>query len=298
MEPMTTGDALVSRQLTVRRDSFALREVDIRVPRGYVTGLVGPNGAGKTTFLKSALGLLAPTSGEVTVLGHPAGSAAAQDRIGVVLDRTAAAPEWRVETIGKRIGKLYRRWDEQQYRHLLDRFDGPLRNRVDGLSRGQTVKLSIAIALSHDPEILVLDEPTSGLDPVSRRDLADIIREFMLDPTHTTVFSTHITSELDDLADWIVVLNAGTVVFDGMLHELHEQYAIVRGAGPLPAAARAATIGARFDAQGGYEALIRVDDTAKFGGDVVIDGASTDDIVVHFAEHSHSTSQPGSEVAA
>jgi ABC-2 type transport system ATP-binding protein len=298
MEPMTTGDALVSRQLTVRRDSFALREVDIRVPRGYVTGLVGPNGAGKTTFLKSALGLLAPTSGEVTVLGHPAGSAAAQDRIGVVLDRTAAAPEWRVETIGKRIGKLYRRWDEQQYRHLLDRFDVPLRNRVDGLSRGQTVKLSIAIALSHDPEILVLDEPTSGLDPVSRRDLADIIREFMLGPTHTTVFSTHITSELDDLADWIVVLNAGTVVFDGMLHELHEQYAIVRGAGPLPAAARAATIGARFDAQGGYEALIRVDDTAKFGGDVVIDGASTDDIVVHFAEHSHSTSQPGSEVAA
>jgi len=295
---MTTGDVLVSRQLTVRRNSFALRAVDIRVPRGYVTGLVGPNGAGKTTFLKSALGLLAPTSGEVTVLGHPAGSAAVQDRIGVVLDRTTAAPEWRVETIGRRIGKLYRRWDEQQYRGLLDRFDVPPRNRVDGLSRGQTVKLSIAIALSHDPEILVLDEPTSGLDPVARRDLADIIREFMLDPAHTTVFSTHITSELDDLADWIVVLNSGTVVFDGMLHELHEKYAIVRGAGPLPAAARAAAIGARFDAQGGYEALIRVDDTAKFGGDVVIDGASTDDIVVHFAEHSHSTSHPGSEVAA
>ncbi|MEO7123930.1 MAG: ABC transporter ATP-binding protein [Lacisediminihabitans sp.] len=295
---MTMDNALAMRQLTVRRDSFTLKDVDLQVPSGYVTGVVGPNGAGKTTLLKTALGLLTPRSGEVTVLGHPAGSKEVQDRIGVVLDRATVAPEWRVGTIGRRIGRLYRRWDEQQYRGFVDRFGIPLRNRVDALSRGQAVKLSIAIALAHNPEILILDEPTSGLDPVSRRDLADVIREFMVDPAHTTVFSTHITSELDDLADRIIVLNAGTVVFDGMLHDLHEKYVMARGPAPLPASARAVAIGARFDSQGGYEALIRIEDTAKFGQDAVIEEASTDDVVIHFAGHSQAKPFLGSEAAA
>ncbi|BDZ52032.1 ABC transporter ATP-binding protein [Frondihabitans sucicola] len=279
-----TDDAVVIRQLSIRRDSFALRDVDLSVPTGYVTGLVGPNGAGKTTLLKSVLGLLAPDTGDVTVLGDAAGGDAVNNRVGVVLDRISAAPEWRVRSVGRRIGRLYHRWDETFFRTLVARFGLPERNRVDALSRGQTVKLSLAMALARRPELLVLDEPTSGLDPVARRELADIVREFMLDPGHTVLFSTHITAELDDLADRIIVVNDGTVAYDGMLHELHERFAVARGSGALSERARASGIGLLSDSSGGYEVLIRSADTALFDADVVIDDASTDDVVVHFAE--------------
>jgi ABC-2 type transport system ATP-binding protein len=283
MEPEMTGEAVEVRHLTVRRDSFALENVAISVPTGYVTGLVGPNGAGKTTLLKTLLGLLTPDLGEVRVLGAAPGSEAAQSRVGVVLDQLAAAPEWRVDSIGRRIGRLSRRWSDDVFQSFLARFDLPTRNRVDALSRGQTVKLSLAVALARRPDLLILDEPTSGLDPVARRELADIVREFMLDPGHTVLFSTHITAELDDLADRVVVLNAGTVAFDGMLHDLHERYAVARGSEPFPDAARRSAIGILTDSSRGYEALIPVSDSALFGADVVLDEATTDDIVVHFA---------------
>ncbi|WP_186317805.1 ABC transporter ATP-binding protein [Curtobacterium sp. 9128] len=280
-----TMNAVSVQGLTKQRDAFALRDVTMTVPSGYVTGLVGPNGAGKTSLLKSMLGLLTPDAGTVQVLGgDPAAHPGARDRVGVVLDRVTAAPEWRVGTIGRRIGRLYAHWDESTWRDLLDRFGLPVGNRVDALSRGQTVKLSLAMALAHDPDLLVLDEPTSGLDPVARRELADLIREYMTDPGHSVLFSTHITAELDDLADHIVVLNAGRVVFAGMLDELHDRFAVVRSSTPITPGVRTAAIGARTGPSGGYEALIRTDDTAAFGSDVVIDQATTDDVVVHFAE--------------
>lgn len=285
MERTMTMNAVSVQGLTKQRDAFALRDVTMTVPSGYVTGLVGPNGAGKTSLLKSMLGLLTPDAGTVQVLGgDPAAHPGARDRVGVVLDRVTAAPEWRVGTIGRRIGRLYAHWDESTWRDLLDRFGLPVGNRVDALSRGQTVKLSLAMALAHDPDLLVLDEPTSGLDPVARRELADLIREYMTDPGHSVLFSTHITAELDDLADHIVVLNAGRVVFAGMLDELHDRFAVVRSSTPITPGVRTAAIGAGTGPSGGYEALIRTDDTAAFGSDVVIDQATTDDVVVHFAE--------------
>jgi ABC-2 type transport system ATP-binding protein len=140
------------------------------------------------------------------------------------------------------------------------------------------------MALAHRPELLVLDEPSGGLDPVARRDLADILREFMLDPNHTVLFSTHITSDLDDLADHVIVLTAGRVAYTGMLDDLHERFAIVRGRAPFPENARPTAIGLRVESSGRYEALIRTEDTALFGSDAVIEAASTDDVVVHFAE--------------
>lgn len=288
---MMEQNAAVVDGLSKQRGTFTLHDVDMHLPTGYVTGLVGPNGAGKTTLISALLGLVRPDSGTVSLFGDgPAGAGAARDRIGVVLDRITAAPEWRAGSIGKRIGGLYTRWDEAFFQELLQRFEIPVHNRVDALSRGQSVKLSLAMALAHRPELLVLDEPSSGLDPVARRDLADIIREFVVDPSHTVLFSTHITSELDDLADFVVLLNAGRIAYSGMLDELHERFAVVRGRAPFPDAARPSMIGLRFEPSGRYEGLIRADHTHWFGPDVVIDPASTDDIVVHFAEHARSGS--------
>ncbi|SBN61614.1 ABC-2 type transport system ATP-binding protein [Curtobacterium sp. 9128] len=290
MEPTLTDTAIAVRSLHRRQGTFALHDVDVTVPAGLVTGLVGPNGAGKTTLVKSILGLVGTDSGSVGLFGTGSPQdAAVRERIGVVLDQVSAAPEWKVGAVGRYAGLLYERWDDRRFRDLLDRYDVPAGNRVGGLSRGQTVKLSLAMALAHDPELLVLDEPSSGLDPVARRELADTIREFVLDPGHTVLFSTHITEELDDLADHLVVLAGGTVAYEGAVDELHERFAVVRGAGPFPEVARPSTIGVRHDASGRWEGLIRSDDTAWFGPDVVIDQATTDDVVVHLAEGTRST---------
>lgn len=290
MEAALNDDAISIRGVRKQQGTFALRDVDVTVPTGFVTGLVGQNGAGKTTLVKSVLGLVGVDAGTITLFGDADPlDAAVRDRIGVVLDQVTAAPEWRVGSVGKRVGLLYRRWDERLFRDLLDRYDVPVGNRVGGLSRGQTVKLSLAMALAHHPDLLVLDEPSSGLDPVARRHLADTVREFVLDPGHTVLFSTHITAELDDLADHVVVLDHGEVAFAGALDDLHERFAVVRGAGAFPEAARSATIGLRNDPSGRWEGLIRVDDTVAFGPEVVIDRATTDDVVVHFAEHREPT---------
>ena len=287
MVPNLIDAAVAVRSLHKQQGAFALHDVDVTAPTGLVTGLVGPNGAGKTTLVKTVLGLVRADRGSITLFGnrYPA-DAAVHDRIGVVLDQATAAPEWRVGSVGRYVGLLFRRWDDRRFRDLLDRFDVPVGNRVGGLSRGQTVKLSLAMALAHDPELLVLDEPSSGLDPVARRELADTIREFVLDPGHTVLFSTHITEELDDLADHLVVLAGGAVAYEGGVDELHDAFAVVRGAGPFPEAAGPSTIGLRRDSTGRWEGLIRSRDTAWFGPDVVIDRASTDDVVVHVAQDS------------
>ncbi|SDS66907.1 ABC transporter ATP-binding protein [Microlunatus soli] len=294
METTLTETAVLTQGLQKSRGTFALREVDLRIPTGFVTGLVGPNGAGKTTLIKCLLGLVEPDAGCVNLFGtEPAANVGIQERVGVVLDRITAAPEWRAGSIGRRIGGLYTHWDEPLFTELLHRFEVPTGNRVDALSRGQTVKLSFAMALAHHPELLILDEPSSGLDPGARRELTDTIREFMIDPSHTVLFSTHITSDLDDLADHVVVLNAGTVAYTGMLDELHEQFAVVRGQAPFPEAARPSTIGLRIETSGRYEGLIRVEDTSWFGPETVIDAASTDDIVVHFGEQARADAAAG-----
>lgn len=285
MEATLTTAAVDIHGLRKQRDRFSLGDIDLQIPTGYITGLVGPNGAGKTTLIKSLLGLIEPDAGTVSLFGDaPSGSVTARNRIGVVLDRITAAPEWRAGSVGHRIGSLYTQWDESLFQELLGRFDIPGDNRVDALSRGQTVKLAFAMALAHHPDLLVLDEPSSGLDPSARRDLADAIREFMLDPDHTVLFSTHITGDLEDLADHVVVLNAGRIAYGGMLEELHERFAVVRGAQPFPEAALSSTIGLRIEPSGRYEGLIRTEDTAWFGPDTVIDSATTDEVVVHLAE--------------
>jgi ABC-2 type transport system ATP-binding protein len=280
-----TNEAVCVTGLIKRRESFELQGIDLCVRKGFITGLVGPNGAGKTTVIKTLLGLVRADAGQIAVFGEVVGTPAVNDLVGVVLDQIAAAPEWRAGGVGKRIGGLYERWDEDWFQQLLTRFEVPTRNRVDALSRGQSVKLSLAMALAHRPRLLLLDEPSSGLDPVARRELADTIREFMIDPEHTVLFSTHITTELDNLADYIVVLGGGEVVYTGALDDLHEQFAVVRGGPPFPEQARSSTIGLQLETDGGYEALIRADDTAAFGDQVVIDAATTDDVVVHFAAH-------------
>ncbi|WP_165310685.1 ABC transporter ATP-binding protein [Microbacterium protaetiae] len=267
--------------LRKRLGSFELRDVNLTLPAGYVTGLVGPNGSGKTTLIRSMLGLVRPDAGQIRVLGSVDGATA--DRVGVVLDQVTAAPAWRAGRVSKHVRPLFPRWDEIRFSSLLERFDVPTQSRVGELSRGQSVKLAMAMALAHDPLVLILDEPSSGLDPVARRELTDVIREFMLDGAHTALFSTHITTDLDNLADHLIVMSRGTIAYQGTLEQAREQFAVVSGDGPVSPAALAAIRGLRRSASGWFQGLIDVADSALFGAGVELQPATTDDLVVGFA---------------
>lgn len=281
-----TDDMVRISDLRITRPTFEIGDISFTIPRGAVVGLVGPNGAGKTTVIRSLLGLLIPDAGEIEVLGHPAGASAALSKTGIVLDQPTAAGDWRAHSLGRRLSPFYPDWDEQEFTELLERFGVPRDQRVDELSRGQKVKLSLASALAQRPELLILDEPSSGLDPRSRRQIGDVIRQFMVDPHHAVLFSTHITTDLDDLADQLIVFVGGRIAHRGTLLDVKEDFAVVRGSGDMP---DGATLGPQRSGEQ-WSALIRTEDSATFGSEVVMDEATIDDIIIHLAaEHEKET---------
>jgi ABC-2 type transport system ATP-binding protein len=283
MEKHMTASAVSVTGLDRTQGTFHLDSVDFELPTGLVMGFVGPNGSGKTTTIKAILGMLRPDSGRIQLFDDQVpGAPSTKERIGVVLDQPFVSPDWKVGSLTRRVGRFFAGWDDALFRDLLRRFRLSESAAVATLSRGEGVKLSLALALAHHPELLILDEPTSGLDPVSRADLVDIMREFMIDPTHSILFSTHITSDLDSLADLILVIDDGRVAYSGTLDGLHEEFAMVHGSEQLTPAATNSVLGLRRTG-GRFDGLIRSDSTALFGPSTVIDAASTDDVVVHLA---------------
>ena len=277
----STPPAVQIRALTRRQGSFTLGPLDLTVPTGSVVGFIGPNGAGKTTTLKALLGIVPSDSGSIRVLGAPPGHA--MDRIGVVFDSPALVPDWTPPVAARCLSRFHTHWDDQTFARLLARFEVPAHTCVKDLSRGQGLKLSLALALAHDPQLLVLDEPTSGIDPVARLDLLDVLRDFMVDPTHSVIFSTHITSDLERIADRLHLIARGRTVFEGSLDELGEQWAIMRAPlEDLDAAARAALVGARTTRSGTVEALVATTNTALFPSGAVIEEVTLDEAVAAF----------------
>ncbi len=205
------NNILEVRGLRKSYKEFALKNVSFAVPEGYIMGFVGPNGAGKTTTIKSILNMVSYESGEIKALGMDAKADAMtiNERIGVVMDTPFYVSEWRVRDVEKALAPFYQGWSANKFASMLKRFGLDPMKRVKELSRGMKLKLMLAAAFSHDARLLILDEPTSGLDPVARDELADILREFMLDETKGVLFSTHITSDLDKLADYITFIRDG-----------------------------------------------------------------------------------------
>jgi ABC-2 type transport system ATP-binding protein len=278
-----TASAVTVTGLGRTQGAFHLDSLDFELPTGLVMGFVGPNGSGKTTTIKAVLGMLQPDSGRIELFDDQApGDAAVAERIGVVLDQLFVTPEWKVGSLSRRVGRFYSGWDNALFHGLLERFGIGASAQIGTLSRGEGVKLALAMALAHHPELLILDEPTSGLDPVSRADLVDVLREFMVEPTHSILFSTHITSDLDHLADLILVIDDGRIAYSGTLDGLREEFAMVHGTEQLTPAAANSVLGLRRTG-GRFDGLIRADATPLFGPSTVIDTASTDDVIVHLA---------------
>ncbi|MBQ3533426.1 MAG: ABC transporter ATP-binding protein [Oscillospiraceae bacterium] len=205
------------RGLAKTYPAFSLQAVSFSVPRGAVMGLIGRNGAGKSTTLKALLGLVHPDGGAVRLFGRDfaENERYCKEKLGVVLGGIDFYQKKKVKTVTEVTRRFYAAWDEAKYRHYLQLFGIDEEKRVDQLSSGMKVKYLIALALSHNAELLILDEPTSGLDPVSRDELTTLFSALAADGRRSILFSTHITSDLDKCATHITYIRNGRVEASG-----------------------------------------------------------------------------------
>lgn len=214
------NDLLRIRSLSKHYDSFDLQNVDLTVPAGSVVGFIGSNGAGKTTTIKAVLGLIYPDSGSITLFdqdvckhANPNAVSQVKQNVGIVFDTGSFPDEMTVAAIGKLMSYSYESWSPSYYEQLLSQFLLPKEKQVKDLSRGMNMKLSLACALAHNPHLLILDEATAGLDPLAREEALDILRNYMQDEHHGILMSSHITSDLEKIADYIVCIDKGRIVF-------------------------------------------------------------------------------------
>ncbi len=218
------------RDLTCRYPSFALEGINLEVPCGTVLGLIGENGAGKSTLIKAVLGLIRPENGSIAVLGEDSTklTPAVKEDIGVVFDELPFPREMTAKQLDRVLGGIFTSWDSKVFRGYLDRFGLPDGKKFSSFSRGMQMRLSLAAAMSHSPRLLVLDEPTGGLDPVIRSEILDILLEFMQDESHSILISTHITSDLEHIADYIGFIHQGRLKFCEERNELKEKHRILK----------------------------------------------------------------------
>lgn len=223
-------DAIKVEGLTKRYSNFTLDGISFTIPQGVIVGFVGENGAGKTTAIKAMLGLIQKDAGEALLLGHSVREAdgAWKEEIGVVFDESYFPENLTPGDVEKIMKRMYRTWDSQKYRGYLQRFDVPEKIRFKELSRGMKMKLSIAVALSHASRLLILDEATSGLDPVIRNEMLDIFLEFIQDESNTVLISSHITSDVEKIADYILMIHKGKILLYENKDTLLYQYGLVR----------------------------------------------------------------------
>lgn len=191
--------------------NFTLKNVNFSIPTGYVTGFIGRNGMGKTTTIKSILSLI-QYQGEILSIHNDEKTKLNNQKIGVIMDDSFLAKDWNMELVNQAMKVGYEAWDENVYWKFLEKFNIDKKLKVKELSRGMKIKLMLSIALSHNAELLILDEPTSGLDPSMREEFVEVISDYMQDDKHTVLFSTHITQDLETIADYIVFIDNGEIV--------------------------------------------------------------------------------------
>jgi len=219
------------RGVTKQYPGFSLRDMSFVLPRGYVCGLIGPNGAGKTTIVKMVLGLIRPEGGELRVCGDDPVTAerTVKDRIGFVHEAPAYYDHLRVEALASIVRRFYSRWDQPLFEALVRDFEVPAGKRFGSLSRGTRTKVALALALAHHAELLVLDEPTAGLDPVFRRSLLERLAAYVGDGRASVLFSTHLTSDLERMADYITFIRDGRLVFSSTREDVFDRWFVVKG---------------------------------------------------------------------
>lgn len=211
-------------------DKFELGEIDITIPKGVIVGLIGENGAGKTTLIKSMLNIIKIDSGEIKIFGkdYKKEEKDIKEDIGVVLDNMFFPELLNAKDINNSMKDIYKNWDSKLYFSYLKEFDLPDNKPLKSMSKGMRKKLEIVTAISHKPKLLILDEPTSGLDPIVRNEVLDIFQKFIENEEHSILLSTHITSDLEHIADEIIFIDKGKMLFQKSRDEIIDNYGILK----------------------------------------------------------------------
>lgn len=205
--------AIEIKNLVKRFDGFTLGPIDLCIPKGTIVGYIGQNGAGKSTTIKLLLGLLNRDSGEMKILGvDDPNSIELKDKLGVVFDELLVPEEMTLVDLEKFCSRVYSKWNKDFFYQLKEKFNLSEKQMIKNYSRGMRMKLSMAVALSHNAEILILDEATSGLDPIVREEILDLLLDFMQNENHTILISSHILSDLEKVADYIAFINDGICI--------------------------------------------------------------------------------------
>lgn len=279
MEP-----ALEIRSLRKEFGSFTLKGISLTLDKGYIMGFIGPNGAGKSTTIKLILNLLKRDGGEIRVSGkdNKKHEIEVKNKIGFVLDENYYYEELTVNEMKSIVAPFYKFWDDNVFNSYLKRFDLPPRKKIKDLSRGMKMKFALAVALSHHAELLIMDEPTSGLDPVVRSEFLDILSDLIQKDEVAIFFSTHITSDLDKIADYIAFINNGELIMNTTKDDILDNYGLIRGPKELKANEIPGLIGIRENSFG-FEALVQDRNKARkmFGDKIAVDKPSLEDIMVY-----------------
>jgi ABC-2 type transport system ATP-binding protein len=273
------------KDLTKKFESFKLDKVSFKLEPGYIMGFIGPNGAGKSTTIKLIMNLLRKDSGEVKVFGkdHIQFEKEIKNRIGFVYDESYFYEDLTIGQMKSIVASFYKGWDDTLFNKYLKDFDLNPKMKIKKLSKGMKMKFSLALALSHNADLIIMDEPTSGLDPVFRREILDILYNVIQDENKSIFFSTHITTDLEKIADYITFINKGKIVFSKSKDDILESYSVVKGGtNLLDADIRKEFIGLR-ETGVGFEGLVENGQKIKelFGSQVLIEKASLEDIMVY-----------------
>ncbi len=218
----------VSRRFS--KSAFTLDKISFSLPYGAILGFVGENGAGKTTTIGCILNTIKKDSGMVKLFGREMedGDTDIREKIGVVYDGDNFPGFWTAKQLSQVMEGIYTQWDNALFQKYLEEFRLPSHQKIKEYSRGMAMKLAIAAALSHRPQLLILDEATSGLDPVIRDEMLDIFLEFMQEESHSILLSSHITSDLEKIADYITFIHNGKLIMTVSKNDLAYRYAVMR----------------------------------------------------------------------
>lgn len=277
-------ELLEVKNLSKHYKSFDLKDISFTLPRGYIMGYVGPNGSGKTTTLNLITGILRCSDGEVYIDGRTCSEdvSAYREQIGYVGDESYFPDNFTVKDIRSVLMDFYASFSKEKFNGFLQKWNLPEKKQVKDFSRGMKVMLMFASVLSRDTKLLVLDEATNGLDPVMRTEILKLLQEYVMDGQRSVIFSTHILSDLEQIADYIYFIDQGQTVLHDAKDEMIENFLLVKGeSSAIPPALRQELIGLEENAYS-FEAILPSEKAELLGSAFLVEKPNIDNIVIHY----------------
>ncbi|MEQ8153833.1 MAG: ABC transporter ATP-binding protein [Clostridiaceae bacterium] len=274
--------ALEIKELNKSFGSFSLKNINLKLPEGYILGYIGQNGAGKTTTIKLIMDQLKPDSGEITVFdkNYRGNEVTYKNNIGYIADECYIPGCFTLKDVVTNFKNFYRSFDEKKFNSYTNRWELPQKKKIKDYSKGMKMKLMFASVLSRETKLLILDEPTSGLDPVIRSEMLEELQEYISDGKKSVFFSTHIMSDLEKVADYLCFIDKGETVFNDTKDNILEKYLLVKGGiKDLTEEIKEKLIGYKKSSLG-FEGLIEFKDSKYIGNDLLVEKPSVDDIVI------------------